>query len=97
MRLESGFANGSPRALLYLLLRHALLEGFWDTGLQVRTSLGALTPDQARDERREKPFVHVRNDGASESRWASLYGAPPRAVVRIIRPSYGGPAPTERN
>ncbi len=74
LRQESGFsANKVPRALLYLLLRHALLQGYWDAGLRLGQQRGVLDPDAVRLARRESPFVHVQEAQLGESRWATLY------------------------
>ena len=74
LRLERGFKNGHPPdALLYLLLRHALLLSYYEVGLGLRTDAGVLDQAQARAAMREAPFVHVQAGGPSESRWQALY------------------------
>ena len=74
LRLQEGFTDDQPpTALLYMLLRHALILGYADSGRELhRTAdfdeavLHAL--------RREPAFVHVDTGaGSSESRWEPLY------------------------
>jgi hypothetical protein len=72
-RREDGLEDDTPAALLYLLLRHAILLGYWETALQLRVDAGvfdALSLDELRE---EQPFVHVAAQGAGESRFAELY------------------------
>lgn len=72
VRLQQGFADDKPpTALLYLLLRHAIMLGYWDTsiGLHKAASL-PLSPTI----RREPAFINVREQSDdSESRWSHLY------------------------
>jgi hypothetical protein len=79
VRREEGFAEGPPNALLYLLLRHAILLGYWDTAVRLDLDAGLLDAPAVAAARREPSFVHVVGDGASESRYAPLY----RSDVRI--------------
>jgi hypothetical protein len=79
LRREDGFpAGGPPTALLYLCLRHALLLSFWRTSTALEVEAGVLEPAAAKARNREAPFVHVKADGASESRWLPLYTADSR-------------------
>ncbi len=72
LRKQEGFLNGTPPGtLLYLLLKHALELGFYDTSLDLHSSFVELPVLQAM--RREKSFVHVEEKGASESRYSVLY------------------------
>jgi len=78
MRLESGFtSNRPPRALLYLLLRHALMLGFHETTLRMRSRI----PGQEfllSGGHRESPFVHVTPTAlASESTFEPIYAPAP--------------------
>ncbi|MFE3203191.1 hypothetical protein [Embleya sp. NPDC059237] len=76
IRLEKGFARDRPpAALLYLLLRHAVLLGWEDTGRRLAVS-AHRPPDSLAD----PPFVHVRTQRQgetqppmSESRYRRLY------------------------
>jgi hypothetical protein len=72
LRRQSGFAgNRPPTALLYLLLRHALMLGYSDAA--VRLHRRARVPEATlRAMKREPPFVHVVSGAPSESRWAPL-------------------------
>jgi hypothetical protein len=77
IRLESGFADDvRPAALLYLLLRHALLLGWAEAARQLAIAAGLADAAEVRDA--EAPFIHVRADGASESRFRRLYSPAPQ-------------------
>ena len=83
IRREQGFAVGPPDALLYLLLRHAVLLGYWDTGVRLHTDAGLVEAPVAQVMRREPAFVHVAGDsGPSESRYGVLYRADARVTGR---------------
>jgi hypothetical protein len=75
LREESGFINDqSPQALLYLLLRHALLLGYYDSSYNFHRSAGFLSPAELLAMRTEPTFVHVAEaPGATESRFGALY------------------------
>jgi hypothetical protein len=77
LRAEAGFVgNKPPKALLYLLLRHALLQAYWDSSLRLTQAGGVLDSAAIKAARREAPFIHLDpRSSASESRWRSLYGA----------------------
>jgi hypothetical protein len=75
LRLERGFQNDSaPDALLYVMLRHALLLAYWDASLQLHLEGGVMSEDDVSQAHREAVSVHIaggRQD--SESRYAPLY------------------------
>jgi hypothetical protein len=75
LRLERGFTGDrAPEALLYTLLRHALLLGYWDGALRLHVDAGALGPAAAAAARREPAAIHVAPERAgSESRYVPLY------------------------
>jgi len=75
LRQESGFTgNKIPRALLYLLLRHSLLQSYWDSGLRLGKDRGVLDAAAVKAARQEPPFIHVKEKAqAAESRWQLLY------------------------
>ena len=78
LRQERGFSDGTPpRALLYALLRHALLLGYWSSALDRLAAAGAMSEASLGDARREATMVHVASEGASESRYARLYAPAP--------------------
>lgn len=83
VRLEIGFADDKPpAALLYLLLRHAVLLGWADTARDLAVAAGVVAPDELVA---DPPFVHIRIPGPgqslpSESRFRRLY-SPERAVT----------------
>lgn len=80
VRSEKGFtADEPPTALFYLLLRHAVMLGYWDTSVRMNINSGVLDGSARALVRRESPFVHVAAEGAtSESRLALLYADEPR-------------------
>lgn len=59
LRTENGFTDQKPRALLYLMLRYALEQGYWDAGLRLFQSFELLTPAQLTVARLDPSFVHV--------------------------------------
>ncbi len=73
VRREDGL-QATPTALLYLLLRHAVLLGYWETAFQLELDAGTIDAASVAELRREAPFVHVAHGTAgSESRFAQLY------------------------
>jgi len=76
LRLERGFINDvSPNALLYVLLRHALLLGYWDSALRLHVASGVVDSAGLQMARAEPSAIHVapQNAAGSESRYAYLY------------------------
>ncbi len=73
LRKQEGFSDEPPRALLYMMLRHALDLGFVDTGLTLRRVALGWNDAQFRAERKEPKFVHVAAEGGGRSRWEPLY------------------------
>jgi hypothetical protein len=89
-REDFGRAEGSaitpPRALMYLMLRHAVLHAFWDTAWRFTASTSGSTPPP----RVEASVLHVRDaaDGASVSKLDVLYrpaGELARARPEVFR------------
>jgi hypothetical protein len=79
LRRQTGFVEDRPpTALLYLLLRHALLLGYYDAGYRLHRSARVLAPAALAEMRREPAFVHVASGKSSESRWSMVYGREPR-------------------
>jgi hypothetical protein len=76
---QDGFAEDkTPRALLYLLLRHALQLGYHDVSVRLHESAGLLSAEGVRAARRDDPFLHVRAQApVSESRYQLLTRAEP--------------------
>ena len=73
VRLQNGFVDDAPpRALLYLLLRHALMLGYADAGRRLYETADFPT-EVVQAMRREPAFVHVADGPESESRFAPLY------------------------
>ena len=75
IRRQRGFIGEQPpTALLYLLLRHALLLGYWDASIRLHLKAQIMTDDAVWRVRREPGFIHIDPDAAvSESRWHYLY------------------------
>lgn len=82
LRKEEGFLeNKSPVALLYLLMRHALMEGYADAGWRIYFEAQLMNVAEVRAAKLEKPFIHIQeNNKASESRWGHLYRAEPQVT-----------------
>jgi hypothetical protein len=73
LRTQEGL-EPRPTALLYLMLRHALMLGYHGTGVQLHAAADARTPALASQLRRESPFVHIAAEPPGrESRFELLY------------------------
>ncbi|MEO8827575.1 hypothetical protein [Lapillicoccus sp.] len=72
---EQGFTGDtSPQALLYLMLRHAVLLGYYDSSYELHKSAAFLSDVQLLAMKPEPSFVHVDPVAPlSESRYAALY------------------------
>ena len=93
LREESGFTNNqTPQALLYLMLRHALMLGYYNTSYNLHSSAGLLSTPELLAMRVEPTFVHVAEaSGTTESRFGALYktesritGSPTQLVSDFI-------------
>jgi hypothetical protein len=99
LRQERGFLNDqAPNAMLYVMLHHALLLGYWDSSLRLFLAADVMTPATVKNARREQPFLHVSGATAeSESRFASLYSQDARVadtagtVAEMVRRSLAQP------
>ncbi len=80
LRQEQGFTgNVSPQALLYLMLRHALMLGYNDAGYEFHSEAGFLTAVELQAMKPEPAFIHIDTSApVSESRFAQLYKTEPR-------------------
>jgi hypothetical protein len=80
LRRQQGFLDDrAPNAVLYLLLRHALMLGYHEASYVLHRIAGFLPAEELTAMKREAPFVHVRDaQVASESRFAPLYAIEPR-------------------
>ena len=67
----------APSALLYLMLRHAMMLGNWDAGIRFLEVRGLVDSAVVR---REPPFVHVQAAKESESKFRHLYQAYPEVT-----------------
>ena len=77
VRLESGFTgNSPPTAILYLLLRHAVLNAYAESALRLTAAAHGTSETDLVRERREQPFVHIsQRTQVTESRFGTLYAA----------------------
>jgi hypothetical protein len=104
VRLELGFIdNAPPAALLYLLLRHAVLLGWIDAARNLAVGAGLADPDELAA---DPPFIHVHIPAPgqtlpSESRFRRLYapapeitGSPDQLLVEHLPDVLGGSAAT---
>jgi len=66
LRKEEGFKdNIRPNALLYLMLKHALELGYWDSALRLYQNNQVMTPDKLRLAKIEPDFIHIREVSSS--------------------------------
>lgn len=77
LRLQKDIPGGVPKALLYILLRHALLLAYSEAAGEAHLRLDGFDEGQLRLLLREEALPHVRRIRpaalASESRWEALY------------------------
>lgn len=79
LRRQEGFLDGRrPRALLYLLMRHALDLSFVERAVRLHVDAGLIEPQLARAARRVPTFFQVSEQASDqESPWQYLYRAEP--------------------
>jgi hypothetical protein len=78
IRRQDFGGNPAPTALLYLLLRHAMMLGHWDAGIRMLESHGLV---DSTVERREPAFVHVQSAAdAGQSKFKHLYSTRPEVT-----------------
>jgi hypothetical protein len=101
LREENGFTGDQePTALLYVLLRHAVMLSWWDTAVRLRLDAGLIDEAAMIAARHEPAFVHVTGAARTESRWLPLYdGAAPitgndRQPLHEAIPGLFGAVPT---
>ncbi len=97
---QLNFAPGQiPTALLYIMLRHALILGYWETSLRLHQETYQLSLPQMTARRREPNFTHVKQQPPNtvESRWNDLYiedanitGSPGQLIGDYIARNLGG-------
>ena len=80
LRLQDGFTDDHPpTALLYLLLRHALILGYADASYELHRAADVLSPAELSALKAEPEFVHVAEaNGSREPLGAALRGRRPR-------------------
>ena len=82
IRRQAGFKDGAPpRALLYIILRFALLSGYRHEGIDRLIVANLIDSDTARAYRRDPAFVHVKASATTQSRWEQLYATAPPAIT----------------
>lgn len=105
VRQEAGFTGGTPpAALLYLLARHAVLNGYFEAALRLAAAAHGIADPDVVAERREPPFVHIsQRVTLTESRYGRLYapdqavtGDPALLVVNYIQGHLGQQAATQQ-
>ncbi|MEP0914103.1 hypothetical protein NDI45_24660 [Leptolyngbya sp. GB1-A1] len=73
IRQQAGL-DEKPTSLLYLMLKHALTLGYYDTALRLNLTAGNLSQPQLQQIRREANFIHIAaGTESSESRYKLLY------------------------
>jgi hypothetical protein len=79
VRLQTGLpSTDRPTALLYIMLKHALMLGYYDTSIRLYERADLLSADALLAARREAPFIHVKQQTqSSESRFKLLYDTQP--------------------
>ncbi|HEX9012904.1 MAG TPA: hypothetical protein VF813_05290, partial [Anaerolineaceae bacterium] len=86
LRQEQGFTdNKTPAALLYLFLRHALIQSYWGSSIRLYLDNQVIAPAALAAVRQEPAFIHIAQPQAaqplqSESRWKYLYQPEPRVT-----------------
>lgn len=82
LRVQENIPGGTPKALLYILLRHALLLAYSEAAGEAHLRLKNFDEEKLRLLLREEVMPHVRSlrptTLASESRWETLYKIDPR-------------------
>ena len=97
LRLQQGFTDGVPTALLYLMMRHALDLSFVETSVRLFFNAGLLDAAAVKASKREPSFIQVTEaqltdpQSAGDSRWkylarsdALVTGNPARSVGAFI-------------
>ncbi|MCB9234919.1 MAG: hypothetical protein H6581_24910 [Bacteroidia bacterium] len=64
----------SPKALLYLMMRHGMMLAWWDAAMKLRNS----TPEVAKIERKEAEFIHISQEAPGVSKFKYLYETNPQ-------------------
>lgn len=97
LRLQKGFAAGTPTALLYLMLHHALDLSYVETSIRLFLNAGLIDNAKFAAAKREPKFLQVAESALAEpladssSRWQYLYrketavaGTPNRTIGEFI-------------
>lgn len=85
---QDGFIDDKPpRALLYILLRHALQLGYYEVAVRLREEAGLLSGADLLAARAEQPFLHISETSIlSESRYRLLLENAPTITGIPARP-----------
>jgi hypothetical protein len=79
LRLQKGFVEAPPNALLYLMLHHALDLSFVETSIRMFFNVGLLDQTTVSAAKREPKFIQVQQAALADpvtaggSRWQYLY------------------------
>ncbi|HYI09821.1 MAG TPA: hypothetical protein VEK57_12225, partial [Thermoanaerobaculia bacterium] len=68
---QEGFGSQAPKALLYVMLRHALQLGYHDVSLRLHVKKELLPADEAAGARIDVPFLHIGQ--STKSRYEYLF------------------------
>lgn len=83
---ENFIDNKPPAALLYQMLRYAIMQGYWDTGMRLYEEKGILAGDSLQLARKEPFFIHIQEeDNGVKSRWHYLYRPEPEITGHNTR------------
>lgn len=85
---QDGFINDTPpRALLYIMLRHALQLGYHDTAIKLYEKFDLFDAKKAALARQDDPILHVKQTATqSESRYQPLYAKEAAITGSVDRP-----------
>ncbi|WP_419695428.1 hypothetical protein ACN2CC_02175 [Mesorhizobium muleiense] len=85
---QDGFVDDKPpKALLYILLRHALQLGYYDVAVRLHEDAGLLSSAALLAARVEQPFLHISDTAtASESRYRLLLETAPTITGLASQP-----------
>ncbi|MCA0454431.1 MAG: hypothetical protein LCI00_10690 [Chloroflexi bacterium] len=75
LRLEAGFIdNKAPTALLYLVMRYAMMQSYWKTTIDYHRSIASNVAFDVEAARSEPQFINISQSAkVSESRFTPMY------------------------
>ena len=85
LRLQQGFSDGPPTALLYLMLHHALDLSFVETSIRLFFNAGLLDQAELKAAKREPDFIQVREASLADPiRQAAAAGSISTATIAAV-------------